>query len=208
MKRINIYNGCGGLGANVHLLPKDRFNITSVERFENIANANRTMHQEHNVIVADAFQLFQETHEDYHVAWFSPNCQGHSRMVKATRHKVNRIPAVTDIYGLIIFLTHFYQGNWVVENVIPFYEPLIKPTLKIGRHLFWSNVKLSGIEDIKRPKGFINNTNTKGANELKNWLGMQYQGNLYYDGNHCPAQPWRNCVHPKIGKHIIEQLTT
>ena len=205
-ERIKLYNGCAGLSANVHLLSNDKFEITSTERFEKIANANKLMHPGHKVLIEDSFQHFQDNHEKYNAAWFSPNCQSHSRMVKATRHKVNRIPDMTGIYGLITFLDNFYKGDWVVENVVPFYKPLIEPTLRVGRHLFWSNKPLFGIEDVKRPKGFINNTNTAGANALKDWLGMEYEGNLYYNGNHCPAQPWRNCVHPKIGLQIIEQL--
>jgi len=133
-----------------------------------------------------------------------PNCQSHTRMVKATRHKVNRMPDMTGLYGTIVFLQHFYKGDWIVENVVPFYEPLIKPTLRVGRHLFWSNKPLFGIEDIKRPKGFINNTNTEGAKELKKWLGMEYEKNLYYKGNHCPAQVWRNCVHPLVGEQLYD----
>lgn len=203
---IKLYNGCGGLGANVHELGEE-YKVTSVEMFKNIADANKIMNPEHEIIEGDAFQLFQDTHEQYNAAWFSPNCQRHSKMVKATRHKVNRIPDMTGLYGIIIFLQHFYSGPWVVENVVPFYKPLIEPTLKVGRHLFWSNVDLQPIEDIKRPPGFINMSNVKGANELKDWLGMEYEGNLYYKGNHCPAQPWRNCVHPLIGKQLIEQLT-
>ena len=56
------------------------------------------------------------------------------------------------LYSIIIFLQHEedFKGKYVVENVIPYYEPLIKAD-KIGWHLFWSNVDLSDIElnDLK-----------------------------------------------------------
>jgi DNA (cytosine-5)-methyltransferase 1 len=41
----------------------------------------------------------------------------------------------------IIFLEHYYKGKYTVENVIPYYEPLI-PAQKRGRHLYWTNFKL------------------------------------------------------------------
>lgn len=205
MSEIKIYNGCAGFGANTHLLGPG-YKITHTEMFRKIANVNQLLHPNDDVIVTDSFQYFQDHHEDFDAAWFSPNCQSHSRMVKATKHNVNKISDMTELYGIIIFLQHFFNGAWVVENVIPFYEPLIKPTLKVGRHLFWSNVELLGIEDIKRPPGFINKTTIQGANELKKWLGLDFEGYVYYKGNHCPAQTLRNCVHPKLGKQIIEQM--
>ena len=35
------------------------------------------------------------------------------------------------------------------------------------------------------------------------WLGIHYEENIYYGNNHCPAQILRNCVHPKVGNHIL-----
>ena len=201
-----LYNGCAGLGANTHLISRERFSITHTEMFQKIADINQEIHKEDEVIVTDSYQYFQDHHEEFEAAWFSPNCQGHSRMVKATRHNVNKIPPLTDLYGLIIFLTHFYKGDWVVENVVPFYEPLIKPTLQVGRHLFWSNKPINNIEDVKRPPGFINNNNIKGVDELKKWLGLDFEGHVYYNGNHSPTQFLRNCVHPEIGKQIMNQI--
>ena len=200
-----IYNGCAGFGANTHLLGPG-YEITHTEMLEKIAEVNNRLHPNDTVIVTDSFKYFQDHHEEFDFAWFSPNCQSHSRMVKATRHKVNRIPDLTGLYGIILFLQNFYKGDWVVENVVPWYDPLIEPTLRVGRHLFWSNKPLFGIEDVKRPTGFINKSNRQGADELKKWLGLDFDGYVYYKGNHCPAQTLRNCVHPKIGKQIIEQI--
>ncbi len=205
-KKVRLFNGCPGFGANTHLLD-GKYEVTHVEMFQKIADVNKELHPGHTVIVGDSYDYFQANHDKFDMAWFSPNCQTHTRMVKATRHNVNRIPDMTGLYGLIIFLTHFYSGPWVVENVVPFYKPLIEPTLRVGRHLFWSNKMLFGIEDVPRPKNFINNANIAGADAMKEWLGLDFEGYVYYKGNHCPAQTLRNCVHPKIGKQIIEQLT-
>jgi DNA (cytosine-5)-methyltransferase 1 len=45
------------------------------------------------------------------------------------------------LYQEIIFLENHFEGKFVVENVIPYYEPLI-PAQKRGRHLYWTNFKL------------------------------------------------------------------
>jgi len=88
-----------------------------------------------------------------------------------------------------------------VENVKPYYKPLI-PARNMGRHAYWANFEWL---DFKAPpiKDFINLGNAKETQKLKNWLGIHYDGNIYYDGNHCPAQILRNCVHPSIGGHIF-----
>ena len=65
------------------------------------------------------------------------------------------------LYQEIIFLDNFFNGKYVVENVIPYYEPLI-PAKKRGRHLFWTNFnlpnKLSNRKnpDLSRVKDLIN----------------------------------------------------
>lgn len=45
------------------------------------------------------------------------------------------------LYQEIIFLKHNFKGLWVVENVKPYYKPLIKGRL-LQRHLFWSNFEI------------------------------------------------------------------
>tara|TARA_R110000850_G_scaffold276171_2_gene417608 strand:+ start:262 stop:615 length:354 start_codon:yes stop_codon:yes gene_type:complete len=110
------------------------------------------------------------------------------------------------LYEEIIRLEHDFKGAWVVENVIPYYGAMRGPQ-QIGRHLFWSNVSLAGIEDVKRPKNFINLANNKGKAELQKWLGIKHEGpNLYYEGSHCPAQVYRNMVHPKLGLDILNRI--
>ena len=69
--------------------------------------------------------------------------------------------------------------------------------------MFWGNFEFK-VDDVKSPKGFINKTTVAGAEQLKDWLGIHYEGNLYYEGNHCPAQVLRNAVHPLIGRQVLE----
>lgn len=83
------------------------------------------------------------------------------------------------LYSLIYFLKHFFRGNWVVENVIPYYEPLIKPTFQIGRHYYWSNVVIPSKERTKTE------------------IGNMFEGQ---------SNPSRNLINPLEGKLIMDYL--
>lgn len=125
-------------------------------------------------------------------------------MAKATRHTLRRYVDMS-LYQEILFLTHFFKGDWVVENVVPHYEPLIKPSNRIGRHLFWSNRQFVA-DEIKQPKNFIGGCNLDAKKKMQDWLGIHYEENIYYGKNHCPAQILRNCVHPQLGLQIFNQI--
>lgn len=126
-------------------------------------------------------------------------------MNKATRHKLRRYPDMK-LYEEVIFLQNFFKGKWVVENVVPYYKPLVDAK-RMGRHLFWSNFEFSDF-DVARPSDFINQSDTEGKKKLMDWLGIHYEENIYYGNNHCPSQILRNCVHPDIGMHILNAALT
>jgi DNA (cytosine-5)-methyltransferase 1 len=48
-------------------------------------------------------------------------CQSHSKMMRATRHTINTYPDLR-LYEEILLLKYFFKGNWVVENVAPYYK--------------------------------------------------------------------------------------
>lgn len=196
MKALNLYAGVGG---NRKLWEAD---VTAVEYNPKIAAVYRDLYPQDTVVEGDAHQFLLENYQAFDFIWSSPPCQTHSKMVKATRHKLRRYPDMS-LYQEIIFLQNFAKCPWVVENVLPYYEPLIKPTKVIGRHAFWSNFDFD-VEDVKRPANFINNCNVAGKNAMMEWLDIKFTANIYYEGNHCPAQVLRNCVHPLIGKGIFE----
>lgn len=195
-KILNLFAGVGGnsLNWNSH-------EVTAVENEEKIANIYKKVNPTHKVIVGDAYQYLKENFSEYDIVWGSPPCQKHSKMMKATRHKVVDYPDFK-LYELIVFLKHFFKGKWVVENVVPYYEPLIKPTIRVGRHLLWSNFNID-VEEVKQPKGFITKSNLQGKKEMMDWLGFHFDEVVYYKNNHCPVQILRNCVHPKLGLDIL-----
>ena len=199
---MKILNAYAGLGGNRKLWNKEH-DITAVEIDPDIARVYQTFFPNDTVVVDDAHQYLLDHYSDFDFIWSSPPCQSHSQMMKATRHKKRQFPDLK-LYEEIIFLSHFFKGQFVVENIKPYYKPLIKPAIKIGRHLFWSSYKIYDY-DSKSISGFINKTNTvAGSERLKIFLGLNYDGNIYYKGNHCPGQVLRNCVHPELGKHILD----
>lgn len=196
MKILNLYAGLGGNRKHW-----ENCEVTAVENYEKIANVYSRLHPKDTVIIGDAHQYLLDHYTEFDFIWTSPPCQSHSKMNKATRHKLRRFPDMA-LYQEIIFLQHFFKGKWVAENVNPYYTPLI-PAKKMGRHLFWSNFDFKDF-DVKRPKGFINLANLAGKQALMDWLGIHYKENIYYGTNHCPAQILRNCVHPDLGNHIYQ----
>jgi DNA (cytosine-5)-methyltransferase 1 len=196
MKVLNLY---AGLGGNRKLWDAK---VTAVEGNADIAAVYQRLHPADTVVVGDAHEYLLAHSSEFDFIWSSPPCQTHSRMAKATRHKLKRYPDMR-LYEEIIFLQNFFRGKWAVENVVPYYNPLIQPTKQIGRHLFWTNFDFE-CEDVPRPPGFINKCNLAGKAAMMDWLGIHYPENIYYGDNHCPAQILRNCVHPLIGKAVFE----
>lgn len=202
MKILNLYAGVGG-----NALTWSAENVTAVEYTEDIADIYMQNIPNHNVVCGDANAYLYEHGPDFDFIWSSPPCQSHTKMVKATRHKSQhgRVADMT-LYQQIIWLQHFYDGLWVVENVKPYYG-ILKPEgvfiTVVGRHVFWSNFDLTGVEDVKRPKDFINTSTKKGKEALQDWLGIYYENTVYYGDGHDPAQILRNAVHPLIGQQIL-----
>lgn len=200
MNKLNLY---AGLGGNANLWDN---NTTHVELNEKIAANLALRRPNQKVIIADAHEYLLQHCDEYDLTWSSRPCQSHTKMMKFTRHKLKRYPDLK-LYEEILYLQHFYKGLWVVENVIPYYKPLIEPNIIIGRHLFWSNFTITPFDPPVQPKNFINEATVSGSQMMKEWLGIHYKDNLYYEGNHCPAQVLRNCVHPLIGKHVLDCAT-
>ena len=200
MNFISLFSGIGGN----RTLWKD-VDVTAIEFDKNIAEVYSSLYPDDTVIIADAHQYLLDHSDEFDFIWSSPPCQSHSRMMKATRHKIRKYPDMA-LYQEVIYLKNFYSGLWVVENVKPYYEPLIHPTTILGRHYLWANFEILDF-DTPSIKGFIRAGTVAESEKLKEWLGISYEGNIYYQGNHCPGQVLRNCVHPSLGKHIFESAT-
>lgn len=201
MKILNLY---AGLGGNSNLWDDKEHEITNIELDIKIAEVLKERKPNQEVIITDAHEYLINNHQRYDFVWSSPPCQTHSKMNKFTRHNTIRY-ADGKLFEEIIFLKHWFSGKYVVENVTPYYKPVFEPK-QIGRHLFWSNFTIPDMI-IEQPKGFINLSTVASKKIMMDWLGIHYDKNIYYGNNHCPVQILRNCVHPLLGLHILNQLS-
>ncbi len=197
-KVLNLYAGVGG-----NRKFWNDVEVTAVENYEPIAEIYSKLYPNDTLVVGDAHEYLLSNFDKFDFIWSSPPCQSHTKMMKATRHDVRKYPDMT-LYQQVILLQHFFKGGWVVENVNPYYEPLIKAR-KCGRHLFWSNFHIPEF-DVNRPSGFIVTSNLEGRKKIMDWLGIHFDEIVYYKGNHCPTQILRNCVHPLLGEHVFRHF--
>lgn len=196
-KVLDLYAGLGG-----NRKKWENCQVTAVEMDSAIAAEYARQYPNDEVIIGDAHQYLLDHYNEFDFIWSSPPCQSHSKMDRANYRNAPRYPDLK-LYEEIIFLQTYFDGYWIVENVNPYYEPLIKAH-KVGRHLFWANFSFHAF-DIDRPADFINLNTSKEKSKLMDWLGIQYEKNIYYSGNHCPLQVLRNCVHPDLGLQIFNQ---
>lgn len=202
MEKKKVLNSYAGLGGNRQKW-KD-CQVTAIERDPKIATVYKRLYPDDEVIIFDAHEYLLANYQNFDRIWSSPPCQRNTKMIRSGR---NRKPIYPDLrcYEEAIFLECNFKGLWVVENVKPYYKPLIEPQY-IGRHAFWSNFDIKPMDNEPKFKNFINRQNLSDKKDLMDWLGIQYEENIYYEGNHCPTQILRNCVHPDVGLHVFNSM--
>lgn len=185
MKILNLFAGIGGNRTEW------KGKITAVEFDEKTAKIYKKRFPDDEIIIADAYEFLVEHIDDgWDFIWASPPCQTHSRLNLYGQGL--RLPDLR-LYSIILFLKRFASCDWVVENVIPYYVPLIRPTVKLGRHLFWSNFFIPERE-FKQPKGTLKDLD---MDVLKSWHNIDIDIN---------RQQIRNCVDFKISKYIFKNI--
>ena len=92
-------------------------------------------------------------------------------------------------------MNYNFKGKWVVENVKPYYTPLMPPTIELQRHLFWSNFTIP-------QKNFIS-TNIRSGQIPELSLLHGFDLSRYKIKN--KRLLLRNCVLPELGNYIFEQ---
>jgi DNA (cytosine-5)-methyltransferase 1 len=85
-----------------------------------------------------------------------------------------------------------------VENVIPYYEPLIQAQ-KRGRHLYWTNFNLPN--DLKERKTIGISTAKEEVNKLCEFHDYDFRK---YKGKQSVTKMARNLVDYEAGKTILE----
>lgn len=197
MKILNLYANIGGN----RKLWGDEHQITAVEIDPQIASIYKEFWPNDTIVIGDAHQYLLEHYEEFDFIWSSPPCPTHSRarfaIAKGTDFEVHPskqkpvYPNMT-LYQEILLLQGFFKGKWCVENVISWYEPLIRPT-EMGGHYFWHNFNMplmftenrahtASVEDLQIRKGF----------DLSKYKGIDKRLML------------RDITEPELGKHILE----
>lgn len=177
LKVLNLYAGIGG---NRKLWPQD-CEVTAVEIDPEIASEYARRFPKDTVIVGDAHAFLLEHYSEFDFIWSSPPCPTHSRtnyFLKA--QGILRYPDMR-LYQEIIFLQHFFNGRFCVENVISYYDPLIAPQ-KVGRHYLWANFSITAIPQPKDGVGKMCGKNQKA---------------------HQKSIEERNAVNPQLGLHVF-----
>jgi DNA (cytosine-5)-methyltransferase 1 len=192
LKILNLYAGIGGNRkdwGNEH-------EVTAVEYDPAIAAIYADLYPTDTLIVGDAHQYLLENYKDFDFIWSSPPCQTHSSF----RFNINvrfrgteaKYPDMS-LYQEIIFLSTHFDGKYVVENVKPYYEPLIKPTVELQRHYFWANFNIPVIS-FKSDK--IRSAQIPDLQELHKVDLSNYKLSN-------KRQVLRNCVLSEVGSHIV-----
>jgi len=195
---VRILNLYAGLGGNRKCWDKEHtgeeHSITAVELNPDIAKIYQDFFPSDKVIVADAHQYLLEHFEEFDFIWASPPCPTHS----ITRYMQDKkVYPDMGLYQEIILLKQWGTGKWIIENVIPYYDYLIKPTVVLHRHSIWSNFAVSNREYPKMETC----KKLKEREFLQKELGFDIDKYSGVD----KRKLLRNCVLPELGLHILNE---
>lgn len=191
IKALNLYAGIGG-----NRKRWENVEVTAVEYDPEIAAIYKEYFPADEVIVADAHEYLLNNYQRFDFVWSSRPCISHSRSRMWASKGGGYDPVYPDfaLYQEIVFLQHFFDaGKWVVENVEPYYEPLIQPTMTIGRHLFWTNFRVRPYSHVEKNRDH----NAVG----QSIYGFDLTGRKLKNRK---DQIIRNCVNPDLGLHLLE----
>lgn len=200
MTKVKVLNLYACLGGNRYKWDEVAdIEVTAVEWDEELARLYQERFPNDKVIVADAHQYLLDHYKEFDFIWSSPPCPTHSKIQISQYTRDSWNPQYPDmkLYQEIIFLDNFFKGKYVVENVIPFYEPLI-PAKKRGRHLYWTNFNLPNFEgrDVKIREWQLPRLEKHHKIDLSDYKGKQNKRKIA-----------RNLVDYEAGKTIFEVYT-
>jgi DNA (cytosine-5)-methyltransferase 1 len=201
MIKIKVLNLYACLGGNRYKWDEVAdIEVTAVELDPVLAKLYQERFPNDKVIVADAHQYLLDHYQEFDFIWSSPPCPTHSRARFWAYGANGTKPVYPDfaLYQEIIFLKHHFKGKYVVENVKPYYEPIIKAQ-EIDRHLYWTNFNIPKNINARHFNGLCQ---TK--NEVKN-LSIFHDYDFYkYKGSQLTNKIARNLVDYEVGKSIFE----
>jgi DNA (cytosine-5)-methyltransferase 1 len=135
MEKIKVLNLYACLGGNRYKWDEvANIDVTAVEYDAEIAKAYQERFPNDKVIVADAHQYLLDHYKEFDFIWSSPPCPSHSKIRITQKSRETFTPLYPDmkLYEEIIFLDNHFDGKYCVENVTPYYEPLIPAKKEAG----------------------------------------------------------------------------
>lgn len=196
MKILNLYACLGGNRYKWNEVKED-IEVTAVEWDEELAKLYQERFPNDKVIVADAHQYLLDHYKEFDFIWSSPPCPSHSKARYARRNTTIAAYPDMKLYEEILFLDNWFKGKYVVENVIPYYEPLIQAK-KRGRHLYWTNFNLPN--ELNERKSSI----MEGKDEVSKWCEFHDYDFKKYKGKQRTDKIARNLVDYEAGRTIFE----
>ena len=199
MKILNLY-AC--LGGNRYKWDEvTDIEVTAIELDPECARLYQERFPNDKVIVADAHQYLLDHYKEFDFIWSSPPCPTHSRARywNSSNYDTTTKAVYPDmkLYQEIIFLDNYFKGKYVVENVIPYYEPLI-PGLKRHRHLYWTNFNLPNTLTYRSVQI------SAGLDEVKKLCKFHDYNFYQYKGKQPTKKIARNLVDYEAGRTILE----
>lgn len=197
MSKIKVLNLYACLGGNRYKWDEvTDIEVTAVELDPEAARLYQERFPNDKVVVADAHQYLLDNFNKFDFIWSSPPCPSHSKARFARKSTTSAIYPDFKLYEEIVFLDNYFEGKYCVENVVPFYEPLI-PGKKRGRHLYWTNFNLPG--DLNERKVSI----MEGKDEVNRWCEFHDFDFYQYKGSQRIDKMARNLVDYEAGKTIF-----
>ena len=200
MKILNLYACLGGNRYKWDEVAKEariEIEVTAVELDPEAARLYQERFPNDKVIVADAHQYLLDHYKEFDFIWSSPPCPSHSRARFARKSTTSAIYPDLKLYEEILFLENYFDGKYCVENVIPYYEPLI-PAQKRGRHLYWTDFILPN--NLNERKSSI----MEGKDEVNKWCEFHQYDFRQYKGTQSVQKMARNLVDYEAGRTIFE----
>jgi DNA (cytosine-5)-methyltransferase 1 len=186
----------------------DDVDVTAVEWDSEKADVYRENYPDDTVIETDAHEYLRESiFSDFDFIWSSPPCPTHSRTNHLTQpqSETARYPDM-ELYQEIILLDYHSDKrgfDYVVENVISYYDPLIEPT-ESGDHYFWSNFDIPDFETETRNIMSDNDGRESHFDLEREQKRLGYDLSPFDISKSKKGKMLRNCVNPLLGKHVLE----
>ena len=191
---MRIFNLYAGIGGNRKLW--QGHDIVAIEYDQATAHVYSSYFPDDEMIVTDAHEYLLENYKNFDFIWSSPPCPTHSDIRRCGVHAGQYDALYPDmaLYQEIILLKNFapVETKFLIENVKPYYLPLIAPVCEIHRHYYWCNFKINPFQVQDERK----HMDITGYSEV-------YGFNINESAIKDKRKALRNMVDPEIGQHIL-----